>query len=160
MEKVYLVVDDSGDYPLTIAGFTTRDAAEAFRQECAEHDRHGDYARDDYAVEDLCLDVPASERGSLWLHVCSDLAVLEARFGWRGALGGVQLPWFSSILGGMWREVVGYSLVVEAQAQSEDDGRAKAMVLAREIKAAVPWGDNEALAKWWSDRNRAICGNL
>jgi len=160
MEKVYLVIDDSGDYPLTIAGFTTREAAEAFRQQCAEHDRHDDYARDDYAVEELCLDVPASERGSLWLHVYSDLAVLEARFDWRGALGGVQSPQFHSILGGMWREVVGHTLVVEVQAASEEDGKAKAMVLAQAIKDAVPWGDATALSKWWwSDRKRLDCGN-
>jgi hypothetical protein len=156
MSKVYLVTWSDWDSHTIYGVFSTLGGAEALIAEAARHDPK---TAEELDIEEEELDLPLGERGMQMVQFASDWSVNWAPpFQW--STTEVRAPSFRDQLGGMWHDrVAAQRLVVEVHAHSEAEGREKAIVLAQEIKAAVPWGDNEALAKWWSDRNPALCGN-
>lgn len=151
MSKVYLVTWSDWDNHHIYGVFSTHDAAEALIAEAARHDAR---QADELEVEEEELDVPLGERGVQVVQFASDGSVNWApSFQWSTTASEVRAPSFRDQLGGMWRDrVIAQRLVIEVHAHSEVEGVAKATLLAQDIKAAVPWGDNDALAQWWKAR--------
>jgi hypothetical protein len=151
MAKVYLVTWGDYENDVIYGAFTTPEGAEALIAEAA---RHIPGKVKDFSIEEEELDVPLGERGVQAVQYADDLSVYWAEpFRWSTTAAEVRAPRFYEQRGGMWGDrVVAWRLVVEVHAHSEGEGRVKAMPLAQAIKAAVPWGDNEALAKWWQAR--------
>lgn len=151
MSKVYLVTWSDYENDTIYGIFSTRAAAEALVAEAVRHDpEHGK----ELDIDEEELDVPLEERGAQDVTFSSDgSAYWVPPFQWSTTASEVHAPSFYDVLGGMWCDrVVAQRLTVEVHAHSHDEGVAKATLLAGEIKAAVPWGDNDALAKWWQAR--------
>ena len=144
-KKAYLVI--SGDYDGdTIWGCFTNEKAAG--ECCAEVNTRN--LRCGATIEERPLDVPREQWSTVPVRVLESLEVCHSCHCPTGGLDSIRLPGFQrGPYTGMRRDVPGaWELHIEVHADTEEEGRKRAIEAAALIKAAVLWGDNDVLKAW------------